>query len=439
MTPERQLKRNLRSLTISVAAAGIAVAILVTAIYHTVRRDQMALAARQLEHHDLAFEYLSSIGYGGFIHHFKNWVIRPAEVQYRDAAIASVDRALTLLDRMEQELVAVGITLAPTAQRETLQAYRKMIDVVSEMNAEGADIAETDRTVRISDSSALAEIGALRSALATAMTEQQVRLEDRNLLLYLLPFGLVALTSLIVMALIRQRAQLRFDHDSARIDEMEKFTQIAVHDLRAPLRQITALAEFARGDLDQPDIDMRAAVANHLETILDRADKLDEVVLAIFRYITVEGASQEVSEVDLHALVQSIARTHLPEGASLTMEGEFPTVRAQRVELEIILRNLISNAVKHHPEKRPQIVVRHTRDKRRHCFEVQDDGPGIEEKFAEKVFEMFWSLNARDLPGDVAGVGLALVRRIILKWGTDLSLRNATPNGAVFRFTMPSL
>ena len=163
------------------------------------------------------------------------------------------------------------------------------------------------------------------------------------------------------------------------------------------------------------------------------------MVLAIFRYITVEGASQEVSEVDLHALVQSIARTHLPEGASLTMEGEFPTVRAQRVELEIILRNLISNAVKHHPEKRPQIVVRHTRDKRRHCFEVQDDGPGIEEKFAEKVFEMFWSLNARDLPGDVAGVGLALVRRIILKWGTDLSLRNATPNGAVFRFTMPSL
>lgn len=437
MTPERQFRRNLRALTWSVAVIALSVSLLFTVVFRTVRNDQIRLIDRQLRYHNVILELQGAIGYGGLIHHFKNWILRPEEPKYRDMAIASADRALALLGVLHTELGNAGIDISLEHQRAVLQGYRDNVDVITRMHHQGADLHAIDDAVRINDMLALDEIAVLKDRMLIAMRVQQARLETRKLLLYLLPFGLLVVLALTMLVLVRQRAQLRFEHDAARIDEMEKFTQIAVHDLRAPLRQISTLAEFAREDIKQDDSALHEAIAANLACIMDRAEKLDALVLSVFRYITVEGASHEVSDVDLRQLVNDIAGMHLPESATLTMEGEFPTVRAQRLELEIILRNLMSNAVKHHPQKCPHIVVRHRYERHRHCFEVQDNGPGVDEQFREKVFEMFWSLKARDLPGEVAGVGLALVRRIILKWGADLSLTNVSPNGALFRFTMP--
>ena len=89
MTPQIQLRRNLRTITWTIAGIGVAVTLLFAAVFLYARRDQARLIETQLAKHSVMIELQSAIGYGGMIHHFKNWVLRPDEPQYRDAAVDS--------------------------------------------------------------------------------------------------------------------------------------------------------------------------------------------------------------------------------------------------------------------------------------------------------------------------------------------------------------
>lgn len=436
MTPQKQLRRNLKTITWTIAGIGLGVTLLIAAVFLYARRDQARLIETQLAQHNVMIELQATIGYGGMIHNFKNWVLRPGEAHYRDAAVASAERALALIDQLSEMVAEAELDVSLDAQRQTLNAYLEQINTVTTMHLAGASAREIDNAVRISDSDALGELAQLREQMINHMRAQQSALEDRKVLVMMMPFVLIVVLAAGLLLLVRQRARLRIEYDATRIDEMEQFTQIAVHDLRAPLRQITSLAEFALDDLEHPDT--QGDLRDHLEMIANRTTKLEALVAAVFRYIRVEGAAQEITEVDLRALVEEIARLHVPAGGNVRLDGEFPTVRAQAVELGIILRNLISNAVKHHPDKAPDIIVRHAREGTGHRFEVEDNGPGIARKDAGKVFDMFWSLEKQENSAEVSGVGLALVRRIVTRWGTGISLRDAKPSGAIFSFTMPA-
>ena len=437
MTPERQLKRNLRTISWTIGVIFLLSAAIFSAIFLFARRDQLRLAEDQLARHTVLLDLQGAIGYGGMVHHFKNWVLRPGETRYRDEALDAADRALALLDRLEAMLEQDGDNLPLAAQRAAIGSYKTNIATVSALHAAGTSSREIDHAVRVSDSEALGELSVVRDRMVARMRAQQAALTDRRNIALLIPSMLLVILLCCLLLLVRQRARLRLEHGAARIDEIENFTQIAAHDLRAPLRQIRALAEFAAEELETGEPEAEGLIGIHLATISERAVRLEELIKAVFRYLQVDGAAQEVTEVDLRALAEELGDLHLPHG-ELCLEGAFPTVRAQRVELEIILRNLISNAVKHHPDHSPRIILRHWMEGRNHRFEVEDDGPGIAPEHAARVFDMFWSLKASGAAQEVSGVGLALVRRIVTGWGTEISLRAAAPHGAVFSFTMPS-
>lgn len=439
MTPQRQLKRNIRVLTLTLLAIAIVTFVVFGLMFLSIRRDQNQLADRQLVYHRAILDHQLAIGYGGLIHHFKNWILRPDEVFYRDAAIAAADRAMAVLDALAAQVAAADLNLPLSAQREMIGAYRRSVDVITAMHAEGRSAQEIDDAVRISDAEALKELAIINERVEAQIRAQQLALDDRNAVLYLIPCALAVLTAFGLLVLVRQRMRMRLEHDNRRIDEIEQFAQVAAHDLRAPLRQISALAEFAQEDLSDAPGPPPPAVRDHLSAISERAATLDSLIKAVFRYILIEGAAQEISDVDLRRTIEEIVRLHVPDGGSARLEGSFPVVRAQRVELEIILRNLVSNAVKHHPDHRPNIIIRYAADRRIHRFEVEDDGPGIPGEHAARVFDMFWTMSKPSASNEVSGVGLALVRRIVMRWGTQLSLRPAEPRGAVFCFTMPKL
>ncbi|GHF40734.1 sensor histidine kinase [Seohaeicola zhoushanensis] len=437
MTPERQLKRNIRVLTLSLLVVAAFTSALFAFLFLSLRQDQARLGERQLRYYTTILDQQQSLGYGGLIHNFKNWVLRPDEPRYREAAVAAAERSMAVLNRLAAQVAAAELDLPLGAQRAMIAEYRAYIDVITRMHREGRSASEIDAAVRVSDDAALAELAVVRARVEARMKAQQLALDDRNLVLFILPYALAAMLSLGLLVLMRQRARMRLEHDARRIEEIEQFTQVAAHDLRAPLRQIAALAEFATEDAAEGSAQDFGAVRTHLGAISERAALLDSLIKAVFRYILIEGAAQEISEVDLRQTVDAIVQLHVPPGVSVRLEGTFPVVRAQRVELEIILRNLISNAVKHHPQNRPDIIIRYQADRRIHRFEVEDNGPGIPGEHAGRVFDMFWTMSKASKPDEVSGVGLALVRRIVTRWGTQLSLRPAQPSGAVFCFSMP--
>ena len=103
MTPERQLKRNLRTISWTIGVIFLLSAAIFSAIFLFARRDQLRLAEDQLARHTVLLDLQGAIGYGGMVHHFKNWVLRPGETRYRDEALDAADRALALLDRLKTE------------------------------------------------------------------------------------------------------------------------------------------------------------------------------------------------------------------------------------------------------------------------------------------------------------------------------------------------
>ena len=113
-----------------------------------------------------------------------------------------------------------------------------------------------------------------------------------------------------------------------------------------------------------------------------------------------------------------------------------PQMKLQKLPLQQVLFNLINNAVKHHDKTQGKVVVDAVENANEFVFSVCDDGPGIDPQFHHKIFEMFQTLQTRE-KSKGRGMGLALVRKIIIANGGTISLKSALGEGTLFRFTWP--
>ncbi|HEY9740193.1 MAG TPA: ATP-binding protein, partial [Coleofasciculaceae cyanobacterium] len=113
-----------------------------------------------------------------------------------------------------------------------------------------------------------------------------------------------------------------------------------------------------------------------------------------------------------------------------------PTLWTERLPLEQVFSNLISNGIKHNHRPNGQLVISVEEQTNFYEFIVADNGPGIAPEFHEKVFVMFQTLTSPDKTENT-GVGLAIVKKIIEDKGGTISLESEPGQGARFRFTWP--
>jgi signal transduction histidine kinase len=141
--------------------------------------------------------------------------------------------------------------------------------------------------------------------------------------------------------------------------------------------------------------------------------------------------------IDGHTLIQDVL---LLLGPSPTLKVEigdgFKTIRVNPVPLQQVLYNLIGNAIKHHDRVGGLIEVGVTETASRLRFTVRDDGPGIPEEFHEKIFGMFHTLKPRDQV-EGSGMGLALVKKIVERFGGTVTVISGEGRGTEFSFSWP--
>ena len=154
MTPKSQLARNLRIITCTIMAIGVSTVVLFVFVFIINSREQENLIEAQLDAHNTLIELQAAIGYGGMIHKFKNWVLRPDEPYYRDRALETGQKALALLDHLETTDSFKRLGLSLDAERRTIQAYIENIDLASELHAQGMLPGDIDDRVRIDDDEA---------------------------------------------------------------------------------------------------------------------------------------------------------------------------------------------------------------------------------------------------------------------------------------------
>jgi signal transduction histidine kinase len=138
---------------------------------------------------------------------------------------------------------------------------------------------------------------------------------------------------------------------------------------------------------------------------------------------------------DIHALVLDVAQLlNPPPTITISIEGQLPKVATHPAPLEQVFRNLIGNAIKHHPGPQGSVVVSCREQDDHYLFGVADDGEGIPAQYADRVFEMFQTLKSRDAV-EGSGMGLAIVNRIV-QWQRGRVWFEPAPQGrgTVFKF-----
>lgn len=113
-----------------------------------------------------------------------------------------------------------------------------------------------------------------------------------------------------------------------------------------------------------------------------------------------------------------------------------PTLITERLPLERVFTNLITNAIKHHSRSEGVVQISARNLGKFYEFTVSDDGPGIAPQYYDKVFVIFQTLEARDKKENT-GIGLAIVKKTIESKGGTIGIESELSKGTTFRFTWP--
>jgi len=216
-------------------------------------------------------------------------------------------------------------------------------------------------------------------------------------------------------------------------EDLEQFAYVASHDLKAPLRAIEILVEWLHDDLRDF---AGGEVQENLGLLRGRAGRLHRLLDDLLAYSRAGRKPGEIADIDARLLVEDLFELLAPpETMKLTADSSLPVLRTHHAPLEQVLRNLINNAIKHHPTGKGSVNV-YAQDKTNEVlFAVEDDGAGIPQEYSEKIFQMFQTLKPRDeIEG--SGMGLAIVKRIIESQGGRIWFHGGPGgSGTVFKFT----
>ncbi|HSN53386.1 MAG TPA: ATP-binding protein [Candidatus Sulfomarinibacteraceae bacterium] len=218
-----------------------------------------------------------------------------------------------------------------------------------------------------------------------------------------------------------------------------KFFANISHELRTPLTLILApLAELAEAATDD-------AARQHVRVIRRNAERLLGLIndLLDLSRLDAGGLRLNLAETDVRTVAASVSENSLPaamaEGIDLELDCDAPTrkIWGDAHRLEIVLTNLVSNAIKFTPAGgRIEVRVRDLDSGVR--LEVEDTGPGIPEADRVRVFERFFQVHPTDRrrEGGV-GIGLALAKELVELHGGTISVESPGPTGTTFAVFLP--
>jgi signal transduction histidine kinase len=218
-------------------------------------------------------------------------------------------------------------------------------------------------------------------------------------------------------------------------EELERFSFVLAHDLLAPLRSIQAMTQlFLRRNESNLDKDS----AQELGFVVSGADRMKRLIEDILEFAKA-GHDAQTSRVDPQAAAESALR-FLQEavdqsGAKITI-SPLPMIQANEGHLVRLFLNLIGNAIKYQGQNPPEIHISATSEHGKCVFSVRDNGIGIEPKYHSQIFDPFRRLHSSS-QYEGSGVGLAICKRIVERYGGRIRVESQPGKGSTFYFTMP--
>jgi two-component system sensor kinase FixL len=230
-----------------------------------------------------------------------------------------------------------------------------------------------------------------------------------------------------------RQARLLKELESAN-QELNDFAYIVSHDLKAPLRAIGSLANWILTDYaDKFDKEGK----EQMDLLLSRVKRMHDLIEGILQYSRAGRIREEKVEVNLNELVPGVIDMIAPpENVEIKIENELPTILCERIRIQQVFQNLLTNAIKFMDKPKGKIKVGCVEDNGYWRFSIADNGPGIEEKHFAKIFQIFQTLSPRD-EFESTGIGLSVVKKIIEMYGGKVWVESKVGYGSTFFFTLP--
>ena len=219
-------------------------------------------------------------------------------------------------------------------------------------------------------------------------------------------------------------------------EELNNFAYVSSHDLKSPLRGIDQLATWIEEDLGDT---LNPQTQKYLRLMRRRIKRMERLLDDLLQYAKVGRSDDDIVSVDTNELVRDIFDlTAEKKPIQLVLDGLLPILQTRKMPLELIFRNLIGNAIKHHHKQYGHLRISAKASGDWVEFAVADDGPGIAPEHQQRVFAIFQTLKPRD-EVEGSGIGLALVKKVVESQGGEIALDSDGKSGCTFRFTWPSL
>lgn len=216
--------------------------------------------------------------------------------------------------------------------------------------------------------------------------------------------------------------------------ELRTVTYNLSHSIKTPLHGINQISQWLKEDYkDSIGSDAREL----LNMLIYRVEKLNAIIDNLLEYTDIKVKLEKLSKLDLNYVLKNLINfLNVPQKIEINIARNMPHLKIEKKYIESIFTNLIENSIKFMDKEKGRIEVGFVELNKEYMFFIRDNGPGIEEKYFEKIFTMFHSINNNESIENL-GVGLALTKKIVELHGGTIHIESKINEGTTVFFTLP--
>jgi signal transduction histidine kinase len=227
------------------------------------------------------------------------------------------------------------------------------------------------------------------------------------------------------------------DNLSRLFDARRELVAWASHDLRTPIASLQAMLEAVEDGLAEP--------RQYLPAMVDQVHVLAQLVEDLFELARIDAGALtlELKEAEVVELITSCIRGVEAQARARNVnveapEGQLVWARCSPDQVQRVLYNLLTNAVRHTPSD-GSVAVRAQSEPEEVRIVVEDTGAGLTPETASRMFDRFWREDGARTSGDGAGLGLAIARGLVEAHGGRIWAETRPEGGTRVSFTLPAV